>query len=330
MKKTPFILLSIWVLISIISCDTTNKRNFSAEPIHIKRFDRDLFQLIITDTPELQEKIVADYPAMLKVVGLGLFGVRDTQSPVFFDRLVNYYSEPTLYQLYRDALMKYDNIETIETNLSVGFQYIKTCFPSMQIPAVFMHVSGLQQNMLVDDSLLSISIDKYLGSEYPLYENYFYTYQRRKMSPECIAPDCLKAWLISEYPFIGNDRVLLERMIYEGKIKYIIHKALPKVLHEVLLGYSLSEYQWCKQNEKILWNSIIERKHLYTPDAATTAGYFSDRSSDFISDDAPGNLGSWIGMQIVTKYMERTKDSIEDLMKHTDYQEILTKSKYKP
>ena len=330
MKNIPFILLSILVTISINSCDTANKRNTLADPIHINRFDRDLFQLIILDTPELQEKITTDYPAMLKVIGLGIFGVRDTQSSVFFDRLVNYYSEPTLHQLYRDALMAYDNIETIEASLGTGFHCIKTCFPSMQIPAIYMHVSGLQQNMLVDDSLLSISIDKYLGSEYPLYEDFFHDWQLRKMSPDCIVPDCLKAWLLSEYPFNGNDRVLLERMIYEGKIKYIIHRALPKVLPEVLLGYTSSEYQWCKKNEKILWKTIIERKHLYTPNAATTAGYFTDRPSDFISSDAPGNLGSWMGMQIVTKYMERTKDSIEDLMKNTYYQEILTKSRYKP
>ena len=200
----------------------------------------------------------------------------------------------------------------------------------MQIPAVYMHVSGFQQNILVDDNLLSISIDKYLGSDYPLYEDFFYDYQLQKMIPERIVPDYLKAWIISEYPFNGNNRVLLDRMIYEGKILYIINHALPKVLPELLLGYTSSEYRWCKQHEKTIWRTIIERNHLYTPDAATTASYFTDRLSDFISDDAPGDLGSWIGWQIVTKYMDRAKVSVEDLMINTDYQEILRVSRYKP
>ena len=330
MNNKLHIILAILALCTFNSCDSVNGRNFSVDPIHINRFDKDLFQLISQDSPELQETMSARYPEMLKIIGLGFFEGKGPNQSDFFDHLVNYYSEPTLNKLYRDAIKTYDNIENIEADLGAGFQYLKNCFPAMQIPAVYMHVSGLKQNILVADSLLSISIDKYLGSDYPLYENFLHDYQLKKMTPESIVPDYLKAWLLSEYPFSGNNRVLLDRMIYEGKIKYIIHHALPQVIPEVLMGYTASEYQWCKKNEKILWKTIIERNHLYTPDAATTAGYFADRPSDFISNDAPGNLGNWIGWQIVTKYMERTKSSIEDLMKNTGYQEILNKSRYKP
>ena len=325
-----FILLTILILTNFSSCDIASEQNSSIEQIHINRFDRDLYRLITLDTPALQEQIATDYPEMLKVIGLGIFRMQDTQHPDFFDRLVNYYSEPALNQLYQDALKAFESIETIETNLSAGFHYLKTNFPTMQIPAVYMHVSGLQQNVLVDDSLLSISIDKYMGADYPLYKDYFLDYQLYKMNPDCIVPDYLKAWLLSEYPFTGNDRILLDRIIHEGKIKYIIHQALPKVLPEKLMGYNSIEYQWCKQNEMMLWNTIIERKHLFTPDAATTARYFSDMPSVFISDDAPGDLGSWIGWQIVTQYMNRTKSSVETLMVNTDYQDILTKSRYRP
>jgi len=330
MNNKRYIFLIILTLCHFNSCDMESGRGFSADPIHINRFDKDLFQLILRDTPELQEKMIAEYPAMLKVIGLGILEIGDTLQPDFFDRLVNYYSEPTLHKLYRDAIKIYDNIENVEAGLGAGFQYLKTCFPTMQIPAFYMHVSGFQQNILVDNSLLSISIDKYLGSDYPLYEDFFNDYQLQKMIPERIVPDYLKAWLLSEYPFNGNSRVLLDRMIYEGKILYIIHHALPQVLPEILLGYTSSEYQWFKKNEKIVWKTIIERNHLFTPDAATTAGYFADRPSGFISNDTPGNLGSRVGLQIVSKYMERTKSSVEELMINIDYQEILRASRYKP
>ena len=321
---------TLLILTVFNSCDSANGWNSSAEPIHINRFDRDLYQLITFNTPELQEKIAADYPDMLRVIGLSIFRIQDTQNADFFDRLVNYYSEPALNNLYSNALKKFDNIEMIEASLGAGFHYLKTHFPAMQIPAVYMHVSGLLQNVVVDDSLLSISIDKYLGIEYPLYKDYFYDYQLRKMNSDFIVPDYLKAWLLSEFPFKGNDKVLLEQMIHEGKINYIIHQALPQVLPEILMGYHSSDYQWCKKNERNLWKIIIERKHLYTPDKATTSRYFSEMPSTFIADDAPGNLGKWIGWQIVTKYMNRTKVSPEELMMNTDYQEILRISRYKP
>ena len=330
MRNTLFLLFTLLTLIFFNSCNIFSGRSSLAEPIHINRFDKDLFQLIIQDTPELMEKINTDYPEMIKVIGLGIFDFRDTLQQDFFDRLVNYYSEPTLNKLYRDAIKIFDNVEVVEADLGVGFQYLRTCFPTMQIPAVFMHVSGFQQNTLVADSLLSISIDKYLGFDYPMYEDFFYDYQLQKMTPERIVPDYLKAWIISEFPFTGNNRILLDRMIYEGKILYIIHHAIPKSLPEVLLGYDSKEYQWCKKNEKIVWKTIIERNHLYTPDATSTAGYFADRRSDFISNDAPGNFGSWLGWQIVSRYMDRTKVSVEELMNNTDYQEILRLSRYKP
>ena len=78
------------------------------------------------------------------------------------------------------------------------------------------------------------------------------------------------------------------------------------------------------------WRQIIERKQLYTPDRVTTSKYFLERPSSFISDGAPGNLGTWIGWRIVTRYMERTNVSVAELMNHNDAQDILTKSKYKP
>ncbi|MDR3194954.1 MAG: gliding motility protein GldB [Tannerella sp.] len=321
--------LFLFTLAAQTGCDVDG-RNTAATPVRIHRFDRDLYQLLQTDTPEQQERIRAGYAPLLDVVGKSIFRTADTQSAAFFDRLLNYYAEPTLLRLYRDALKQYEHTEGIEQELGNSFHYLRTQFPDMQIPAVYMHVSGLQQNVIVADSLLSLSTDKYLGADYPLYRDFFPDYRRRRMEPEYIVPDCLTAWLLSEYPFRGDGRVLLERMIYEGKIKYILHRAYPGLIPEMWTGYTPAEYQWCRQNEKTLWNLLIERKHLYTPDAATTARYFSDAPSTFIADDAPGNLGVWIGWQIVTKYMNRTHVSPEQLMNGDNCQEILRKSRYKP
>jgi uncharacterized protein YjaZ len=96
------------------------------------------------------------------------------------------------------------------------------------------------------------------------------------------------------------------------------------------MGYTPEEYTWCGQNEKMLWKYIIENKHLYTPDILTVTKYFSGVPQTFIADDAPGDLGSWIGWQIVSKYMNNTKTTVESLINNTDYMEILSKSKYKP
>jgi hypothetical protein len=311
-------------------CDPDG-RNAAAGTIPLRRFDRDFYRLLQTDTPALQQQIAAGYAPLLEVIGKSLFRMEDsTPTPALFERLLNYYAEPTLNQLYRDALKQYENVETIESELGNSFRRLQSRFPGMQIPAVYLHVSGLQQNVIVADSLLSLSIDRYLGADYPLYRDFFRADQRRRMERIYVVPDCLTAWLLSEYPFRGDGRVLLERMIYEGKIKYILHQACPQLIPEMWMGYTPAEYQWCRRNEKTLWRLMIERKHLYTPDAATTTRYFSAAPSTFIADDAPGNLGVWVGWQIVAKYMDKTHVSTENLMNDGDYREILRKSKYRP
>ena len=218
----------------------------------------------------------------------------------------------------------------LERSLGQAFAWIHENFPTMQIPALYMHVSGFNQNVLVGDSLLSLSIDKYMGEDYPLYQDFFYDYQRRKMQPSHIVPDYVAGWLMSEYPFTGKENVLLDRMIYEGKIKYLVLLALPEMTPASLFGYTDEAWEWCKNNEAKLWKAIVERKHLYTPDQMTTMKYFEDMPAQFLTSDAPGNIGSWVGLQIVAQYMKETNTTLEALMKNENAQEILTLSKYKP
>ena len=200
----------------------------------------------------------------------------------------------------------------------------------MQIPAIYMHVSGFNQNVLVGDSLLSLSIDKYMGKDYPLYQDFFYDSQKLKMQRGLVVPDYLAGWLMSEYPFAGKENVLLDRMIYEGKIKYLLSQALGVPDAAELMGYTEQAYNWCKDNEGTIWKAIIERKHLYTPDQLTTSQYFEDTPAIFPENDAPGNIGTWIGWQIINQYMKETGSTPEALMQTNDAQEILTASKYKP
>lgn len=329
----PKILLTIALSVTMFSCN--GQSAISADysqvaPIHIHRFDKDLFRLIDTNDSTLQTQIRQDYRGMLDILGKGVLNQQTPDASGFFDKLVTYYSEPTLKGLYRDAIVRYDVITDIEQTLGSSFAFLQANLPGMQIPVVYMHVSGLNQNVLTGDSLLSLSIDKYMGDNYPLYQDFFYDFQKQKMQRPSIVPDYLTGWLMSEYPFAGKENVLLERMLYEGKIKYLISCALPESNPAELMGYTEAAYNWCKENEEFIWKAIIERKHLYTPDQMTTSKYFENAPSLFLDNEAPGNLGSWIGWQIIDKYMKENAITPEALMQNKNAQEILAASKYKP
>ncbi|MDR0572967.1 MAG: DUF2268 domain-containing putative Zn-dependent protease [Tannerella sp.] len=302
--------------------------------IHINRFDSALFRWIDSDDAIILKELKEEYPQMLEILGKALFQTSNSDTSVFFDYLINYYSEPTLKSLYRDAITFYSAdssaIKPVEKEFSYGFIQLKKLFPSMPVPAIYMHVSGLRQNMIVADSLLSCSIDKYMGSDYPLYEDFFYDFQRKSMTPERIVKDGLGAWIKSEYPYPGKENVLLDRMIYEGKIIYILTLTGYDCSYQNIMSLTDSEYKWCLNYESELWKTLIERKHLYTPDIVTTSKYFQPSPSVFISEDAPGNIGYFTGYRIVERYMKQTKSTCEELIKNNDAQDILQKSKYKP
>jgi hypothetical protein len=323
----------VYLIALVLSCSGCKgqSRDTLAEPVRIQRFDKALLRLLESDNDvTIQGELLCDYPEMMDLVGKGILNMQTPEMPGFFDRLMKYYSEPTLLGLYREAVARYDSISDIERQLGSAFAYLTTCFPSLSVPHIYMHVSGLSQNVLVADNLLSVSIDKYMGADYPLYQNFFRAFQREKMQRARVAPDYLAGWLLSEYPFTGKEAVLLERMVYEGKIKYLIFQALPDLPPHVGMGCTEKAYAWCKRNEATIWKTIVERKHLYTPDLITTQKYIEDTPATFLAEEAPGNVGVWIGLQIVCKYMEETGVSPADLMRETNAQKILTQSKYRP
>ena len=308
-KKQHTRIKPVWIFLCLTICAFSGCRGQSfgfredTNVVAINRFDEALLQWIESDDPQILAQLKEAYPQMLDLLGKSLFQSEPTDTAEYFDKLIHYYSEPTLLALYKDAIRYYADDSTrtigIAKKLSDGFKQIKKLFPSMQIPAVYMHVSGLQQNMIVADSLLSCSIDKYMGMDYPLYADFFYDYQRRSMVPERIAIDGLSVWLKSEYPFHGNDNVLIERMVYEGKIIYALMRLGADYTYENIMSLTKDEYRWLRDYESALWTTVIERQHLYTPDISTTLRYFQPSPATFIADQAPGNLGCYIGYRII-------------------------------
>jgi hypothetical protein len=321
----------ICTLLATVSCKAQPEKP-TIVPTSINRFDIALYSLLEADDADRRESLRTNYGDMLNVLGKAVLNIQFPveETDTLIDRLLSYYSEPTLKSLYHDAITAYDTIADIESELSLGLARLKTQLPTVLTPRIYMHVSGFGQNVLTADNLLSISIDKYMGKSYPLYRHFFSSWQAERMHRGMIVADYLSGWLMSEFPFTGKESVLLERMIYEGKIKYIISLALPDLLPETLLGYSSAGYTWCRKNERMIWKTIIERQHLYTPDIGTTNLYFAHISSSFIADNVPGSLGSWIGLQIIRRYMKETKSTPWMLMNNTDAQDILARSKYKP
>ena len=64
---------------TLLSCNgqNTNTINYATvEPLHINRFDKDLFRLIDTGDTTLQPELIKQYPEMLDIIGKGILNLQ--------------------------------------------------------------------------------------------------------------------------------------------------------------------------------------------------------------------------------------------------------------
>jgi hypothetical protein len=264
-------------------------------------------------------------------MGEKIIGIGTTDSAGFFERLEAFFSDSTLMELYRDEIQTFSDISSMEKEISFGFEVLQSEFDSIHIPQLYMHVSGLNRNLIVTDDFISLSADKYLGSIYKLYGDFFYDYQRQNMNPGKIVPDYLLGFLLTNFPFQGKKDVLLDRMLYEGKIRYVLSLLLPAYSDAEIIGYTDKQESWCRENESGIWKTMLQQKHLYTPDHIIVQKYMEDAPfTSFLSDRSPGRTGIWTGYRIIQSYMKHnSRISLQKLMQQTNCQEILRDSKYK-
>ena len=90
--------------------------------------------------------------------------------------------------------------------------------------------------------------------------------------------------------------------------------------------------EWCKENEGLIWSYIVKNEDLYSVDPVTIQTYIGEGpfTQGFSQEFSPGNIGPWIGWQIVKKYADNNPAlKPEEIMK-TSAKQILEQAKYKP
>ena len=328
MKNNSFLIILCCFL--CLSC--TNRKTFGVDSLSIKinRFDTELYEYLQEKDNETQ--LLKD-TSFLNIYGENILSIGRSDSTDFFNRLKSFFSEPTLMSLYKKEQETFPDMSSFEDELSIGFQLLLEYFPQLKLPEVYMHVSGLNQNVIVTDSILSLSADKYLGKDYPLYQDFFYDYQRQQMTPDRIVPDYLLGFLYAEFPFRGDSNVLLDRMLYEGKLRYILTLLLPERALCESFGYTKEQYNWCVKSESLIWKTILQQRQLYTTDYFITSQYINEAPYTApLNSSSPGRVGIWVGYRIIASYIKRHPQiTLKELMEQNDdAQELFKVAGYRP
>ncbi|MBD8348350.1 hypothetical protein [Dysgonomonas sp. HGC4] len=338
MKYVITLLFLFVSLSSLYSCTSNSKqRNDSAsiqnqgELISIKRFDQDLYRYLQSPSSLQQDSLIGLYGKFMEAFGTVTINNSDISAASYFSDLKGYFSNPMLSQIYKDALDTFSVVLPYEKELSVADELIRKYFAGKQLPTLGMHVSGFKANTIVLADFISISSDRYLGTDYSGYKDFFEDYQRQQMKPEMISRDYLKAWILTEIPISNKRKDLLAEIINEGKILYTLQLLLPNWGEAALIGYTSEQLDWSKNKEKEIWKVTVDQNYLFTTDYMTILKYLEEAPyTATISTDSPGRLGAWIGWQIVKAYAANTGASLDSIIKESDMQNILKQSKYNP
>ncbi len=300
--------------------------------IIIDRFEKDLFS---ADPSALKDSLPVwkkKYGPFLQyfsyVVKLG-----NIDDPAYADRLTMFVTDHTNYLIYKRTLEVYPDVDAFRDMLTEAFKHFHYYFPEKPIPHFITYVAGFNQSAITGDSLIGMGLDKYLGSDEPLYRDAgIYKYLIENMHPGKMAPDCITFWGETEFPFYDSVNNLVSNMIYRGKMLYFAKAMLPGQPDSINWGFSAKNLEYCISNEKAMWTQLIENKYLFSTDRFTIDKFILEGpyTKDF-GRESPARAAVWIGYKIVSSYMDKNSEiTLPILMADKDYMKILNLSSYNP
>ena len=219
----------------------------------------------------------------------------------------------------------------LQQELTHLFQHVRYYYPGFRVPPVKTFVSGLSQDLFVNDSLLVISTDYFVGPR-AVYQPNVPAYIQRRYTPAHLLPAVALAISTKYNQKQLTNTTMLSEMVQFGKALYFAEKVLPCTPDSLLMGYTDKEMAGVSFNEGKIWAHFIEKNLLYNTAPFTVQKYIGERPNiPEIDKTAPGRVGAWVGWQIVRKYMaENPKVTLPQLMAEKDAQRILNNSRYRP
>jgi hypothetical protein len=316
-------LIGSFSLLILLSCGGS-RYDVPGKPLHnitIQRFDKSFYE---------QSKGIDS--SFLNLYANQIMEVGEPGSKMFrqFESIFRHDGE--IKKLYNDCQSTFKDVSGIEEQLTWAFYRLHYFFPNIPIPKVYMHIAGFGESIVSAPGVVSASIDKYLGKNYDVYRTMFRPYESQRMYPEKLPSDYVTGWVRSEFTeetLMDNQR-LLDYMIYEGKILFLVKVLMPEEEMENLTGFTSEQMSWCTSNERNMWETITQQQHLYSKEPTVIAKYIREApTTAFFPQESPGRAATWIGFKIVEAYMGKHENvSVHNLILKTSAQDILKGSSY--
>lgn len=221
--------------VSVLVCIGCDFKMQSVEQEHaslsvpIQRYDRLETRFLTTGDYSALQQMNTNYPRQTRTLLEDILALGEVNDASIHSRFLSLFQDTLLQEVITDVELKYANVDDLEKQLSAAFDQLRKWFPSMEMPHVYAQISALDQSIVVGGNMIGISLDKYLGSDYPLYDRFYSEQQKSTMKRSYIVPDCLCFYILSMYPLDGFEESSQEvRDIHMGRVMWVANKAMGK------------------------------------------------------------------------------------------------------
>jgi hypothetical protein len=203
----------------------------ASDDVEIERYDRieSLF-LTMGDYSALQQMKTA-YPHETRMLLEDVLRLGRVNDPDIDSRFLQFFQDSTLQQLISSVQQQYADIDDLNEQLGDAFRRMRQELPEMEIPRVYAQIGSFDQSIIVSGGSLGVSLDKYLGTDYPFYAGHYSEQERQQMHRGMIVPDCLSFYLLSIYP-LPKGNVQTDRDKHMGRIMWVVNRLMQKQVFE--------------------------------------------------------------------------------------------------
>jgi hypothetical protein len=240
----------------------------------------------------------------------------------------------------------FKNFDTESDQIRKALQFVKYYFPQYKLPgsvitfigpinANFETSFGTQGDILTTEGL-GVGLHLHLGKNFSLYKSLegqeqYPDYLANNFDAAHIPVNCMRNIIDDMFPDSTNGKPLVEQMVDKGKRIYLLTKFLPGTSEYICFGYTEKQLKDSYTNEAVIWDFFLNNDLLYNSEQNVIKNYIGESpKTQELGEDAPGNIGTFTGLQIVKKYLDKFPETtLAELMK-INAGDIYRNAKYKP
>ena len=337
MKK----LLPFFILAFITACN--NDQNDAPDvsdirvTVPVERFDKSFFSMDTNNLAGSLRRLYQEhrgfYTDFMQQV-LGVEGDPADEATIMVTREFLRGYRPIFDSVQRE----FRDVNDIREDLEDQFRYVRYYFPNYKTgKAIFFLGPFDAPGVAATHEGVAIGLQQYAGKDFSVYQSgpvleMFPQYISRRFSKEYLVANVMKAIAGDLYPEQAGGKPLLAQMVEKGKEWWLLDKLMPNTHDSLKTGYTAAQLDWCEENEGLIWTYLVKNEDLNSINPVIIQTYIGEGpfTQGFSQSHSPGNIGPWIGRQIIRKYLEKNPEiTIDELMKKPAG-EIIDEARYKP